>query len=159
MILRASRYRAFSRAWAFWPREAVKASRAGAATQPLLGRLASVTQDAGQAEAAMREVVLWASWRLLGWIMAAAAGLVLLGWLASTAVLWWDTGTIAAAQERKAELQAEVAQMQATHDAWVNAGMLGKLERCGPKSRPCVRVDESAGGFGERADYRVILGY
>jgi len=39
------------------------------------------------------------------------------------------------------------------------AGMLGKLERCGPKSRPCIRVDERAGSFGDQADYRVILGY
>ena len=165
----ARQVRALERSTDAAVREAVKASLAGAATegaaavqaatQPLLGRLASVTQDAGRAEAALREVVLWASWRLLGWIMALAAGLVLLGWLASTAVLWWDTGTIAAAQVQKAQMQAEVAQMQANRDGWVNAGMLGKLERCGPKSRPCVRVDENAGGFGDRSDYRVILGY
>ncbi len=165
----ARQVRALERSTDMAVREAVKASLAGAATegatavqaatQPLLGRLASVTQDAGRAEAAMRKVVLWASWRLLGWIMALAAGLVLLGWLASTAVLWWDTGTIAAAQERKAALQAEVAQMQANRDGWEKAGMLGKLERCGPKSRPCVRVDENAGPFGDRSDYRIILGY
>ncbi len=130
-----------------------------AATKPLLGRLAGVTAEAGQAEAALRQVVLWASWRLLGWVMAAVAGLVLLGWLASTLVLWWDMGTIAAAQVQKAQLQAEMAEMQANHDGWVKAGMLGKLERCGPKARPCIRVDESAGPFGERSDYRVILGY
>jgi hypothetical protein len=106
-------------------REAVKASLAGAATegaaavqaatQPLLGRLASVTQDAGRAEAAMRKVVLWASWRLLSWVMAAAAGSVLLGWFASTAVLWWDTGAIADAQVRKAQLEVQVAEMQANY--------------------------------------------
>jgi hypothetical protein len=66
---------------------------------------------------------------------------------------------IGAAQARKAQLEAEIAQLQATQDGWVKAGMLGKLERCGPKARPCVRVDEGAGGFGDRGDYRVILGY
>ncbi len=130
-----------------------------AATKPLLGRLAGVTAEAGQAEAALRQVVLWASWRLLGWVMAGVAGLVLLGWLASTLVLWWDTGTIAAAQAQKAQLQAEVAEMQANHDGWVKAGMLGKLEHCNPGFRPCIRVNESAGAFGDRSDYRVILGY
>ena len=130
-----------------------------AATKPLLGRLAGVTAEAGQAEAALRQVVLWASWRLLGWVMAGVAGLVLLGWLASTLVLWWDNGTIAAAQVEKAQLQQEVAGLQATQDAWVKAGMLGRLERCGPKARPCIRVDEGAGPFGERSDYRVIQGY
>ena len=130
-----------------------------AATRPLLGRLADMTERAGQAEAALRRVVLWASWRLLGWVMAGVAGLVLLGWLASTLVLWWDNGTITEARMQKAQLQAEVAEMQANHDGWVKAGMLGKLERCGPKARLCIRVDEGAGPFGERSDYRVIQGY
>jgi len=56
-------------------------------------------------------------------------------------------------------LETEIAALQANHDAWVKAGMLGKLERCGPKARPCIRVDENAGTFGNRADYRVIQGY
>jgi hypothetical protein len=60
---------------------------------------------------------------------------------------------------REVELAAEIAQLEAVRDGWEKAGMLGKLERCGPKARPCVRVDESAGGFGDRSDYRVILGY
>lgn len=152
-------------------RSAVKDSLAGAATEgvaavqaatkPLLDRVAGVTAEAGQAEAALRQVVLWASWRLLGWVMAGVAGLVLLGWLASTLVLWWDTGTIAATQVEKAQLQAEVAEMQANRDGWVKAGMLGRLERCGPKARPCIRVDEGAGGFQSQGhdDYRVIQGY
>lgn len=132
-----------------------------AATRPLLGRLADMTERAGQAEAALRQVVLWASWRLLGWVMAGVAGLVLLGWLASTLVLWWDMGTIAAAQVEKAQLQAQVAEMQANYDGWVKAGMLGRLERCNPGNRPCIRVNEGAGGFESQGhnDYRVIQGY
>ena len=130
-----------------------------AATRPLLDRVAGVTAEAGQAEAALRGVVLWASWRLLGWVVAVGAATVVLGWLMSSGVLWWNTSAIGAAQERKAELQAEVAELQANRDAWVKAGLMAKLERCGPKARPCIRVDESAGGFGERGDFRVILGY
>ena len=132
-----------------------------AATKPLLGRLADMTESAGQAEAALRSVVAWASWRLLGWVMAAVAGLVLLGWLASAAVLWWDTGTIADAQLRKAQLQTQVAELQANYDGWVKAGMLEKVIRCNPGNRPCVRVDEGAGTFQSQGhnDYRVIQGY
>lgn len=150
-------------------RSAVTDSLAGAATEgvaavqtatkPLLGRLAGVVAEAGQAEAALRQVVLWASWRLLGWIVAVVAGLVLLGWLASTLVLWWDSGTIGAAQAQKVQLQAEVAELKANQDTWVKAGMLEKLVRCNPGFRPCVRVNEAAGAFGDRSDYRVILGY
>lgn len=129
------------------------------ATAPLLGRLEGVSATAGRAEAALRRVVLWASWRLLGWAMAGTAVLVLLIWLRSTVTLWWATDAIASAQARKAQLQAEVAEMQANRDAWAKTGMLGKLERCDPGNRPCIRVDERAGAYGTPADRRVILGY
>ena len=84
-----------------------------------------------------------------------------LWWLASSAVLWWDAGAIGAAQVQKAQLEAEVAQLQANEATWKQAGMLERVERCGPKARPCVRVDEGAGGFqaNGHADYRVLLGY
>jgi hypothetical protein len=93
--------------------------------------------------------------------MALGTAVVVFGWLTSSGVLWWNTAAISAAQERKAALQTEVAEMQANRDGWVKAGMLAKLDRCGPKSRPCVRVDESAGAFGDQghSDYRVIQGY
>ena len=130
-----------------------------AATGPLLARLDGVAEQAGQADAALRGVVAWASWRLLGWVAAAVALLVLGGWLASTLVLWWDTGAIGAARVERQQLQLEVAELRASRDEWVKTGALAKLERCGPKARPCVRVDERAGVFGTASDYRVLLGY
>jgi hypothetical protein len=130
--------------------EGVKAVRV--ATQPLLGELDKVAADTGRAEAALRRVVQWASWRLLGWIMALMVALVLLGWLSSTALVWWDSGRIE-------KLQDQIATLQANHDAWVKAGMLDRLERCNPGNRPCVEVDENAGTFGTQGDYRVIQGY
>jgi len=131
------------------------------ATRPLLDRVAGVMAEAGQAEAALRGVVAWASWRLLGWMAAVVAALVLGGWLASTLVLWWDTGAIAAARVEKRQLQLDVAELRASRDEWVKTGAQAKLERCGPKARPCIRVDEGAGAFesGGHADYRVIQGY
>ncbi len=132
-----------------------------AATRPLLDRVAGVTAEAGRAEAALRGVVLWASWRLLGWIVAVGAATVLLGWLMSSGVLWWNTSAIGAAQERKAELQAEVAEMQANYNSWVKTGVLEKVIRCNPGNRPCIRVNEAAGPFESQGhnDYRVIQGY
>jgi hypothetical protein len=125
------------------------------ATQPLLGKLEGVTQSAANAEAALRRVVSWASWRLLGWIMALMVTLVLLGWLAGNAVVWWDTRTIN-------NLQDQITELRANHDAWVKAGMLGKLTRCDPGNRPCVEVNEDAGKFGAPGgpyDLRVLKGY
>lgn len=37
--------------------------------------------------------------------------------------------------------------------------MLAKLAQCGPENKPCIQVDEHAGGFGNQSDYRLILGY
>jgi hypothetical protein len=136
------------------------AAQAEAATKPVLAQLAGVVATAGQAETAMRRVVLWASWRLLGWVIAAIAALSVLWWLAGAAVLWWDDSAIRNAQAEKAHLEAEVAALQANYDDWVQKGMLGKLEHCGPKDRPCIRVDESAGAFGDDTHhYWVIKGY
>jgi len=152
-------------------RAAVADSLAGAATEgaaavqaatwPLLDRVAGVTAEAGQAEAALRGVVAWASWRLLGWMAAAVAALVLGGWLASTLVLWWDTGAIGAARVEKRQLQLDVAELRASRDEWVKTGAVAKLTRCNPGNRPCVRVDERAGPFESEGhtDYRVIQGY
>ena len=132
-----------------------------AAARPLLGRLDRVAEGAGQAEAALRRVVLWASLHLLGWGVATIAALAVLWWLASSAVLWWDAGAIGAAQVQKAQLEAEIAQLLATRDGWVKAGMLGKLKQCGADRRPCIRVDENAGRFEAdgHSDYRVIQEY
>ena len=130
-----------------------------AATGPLLARLDGVAAQVGQADAALRGVVAWASWRLLGWMAAAVALLVLGGWLATTLILWWDGGAIQATRAERARLQAEVAEMRASRDEWVQAGFLAKLTRCNPGNRPCVRVDERAGAFGTASDYRVLLGY
>ena len=51
-----------------------------AAAKPLLDRLARVTESAGQAEAALREMVVWASGRLLKRTVIAIAMVILLGW-------------------------------------------------------------------------------
>lgn len=129
------------------------------ATEPLLDTLNDMTHEAAQAEVALRGVVRWASWRLLLWSLALIAGVALLWWLAICAVLWWDSSAVGAAQLQKAQLEAEIAELKANRDAWEKAGLLGKVERCGPKNRPCVQVDESAGSYGKQSDYRIILGY
>ena len=87
--------------------------------------------------------------------------MVLLGWLMSALILWWDRGAITEARVQKMQFQAEVAELEAKYDAWVKAGMLGRLERCNPGNRPCVRVNEAAGAFESQGhnDYRVIQGY
>jgi hypothetical protein len=67
----------------------------------------------------------------------------------------WDTGVVT-------KLQGQISELQANHDSWVKAGMLDKLETCGPSSRPCVAVDEDAAHFGNPGgpyDLRILKGY
>lgn len=52
------------------------------AIQPLLDGLVGVSAQAGAVEAALRRVVGWATWRLLGQGVLAVAGLVGVLWLA-----------------------------------------------------------------------------
>lgn len=139
--------------------EGVKA--VGVATKPLLKDLAAVTTATTAAEAALRRVVKWASWRLLGWVMGLIIALLAVGWACSTAVLWWDDGAISQAQQKKTQLQQEITGLRANYDGWVQLGMLDKITRCNPGNRPCVEVDENAGTFGSvsNPDFRVIKGY
>ena len=65
-------------------------------------------------------------------------------WLNSTALVWlawWYARPIN-------KLRDQITELQANHDAWGKAGMLGKLTRCDPGNRPCVEVNEDAGAFG-----------
>lgn len=89
----------------------------------------------------------------------ALVALVLVGWLAATAVLWWDGGAVASLRAERARLAEEVGAMRANREEWARSGMLSQLRRCGPQLRPCVRVDKAAPAFGTEADYRVLRGY
>lgn len=126
---------------------------------PFAETLAGLAEHADAAETALRNIVRWAGARLVGSVAAIVGAALLLWWLACSALLWWDTSAVGAAQVRKAELQAELAEMRATRDAWAAAGLLARLERCGAKRLPCVRIDKDAGAFGEGSDYRVLRSY
>jgi len=141
-------------------KEAVKEELAGAGTlavkaveaaaQPLLTQLSGVAAQAGAVEAGLRRVAAWASWRLLGRGVAVVALLAGLLWLADLSVWWWtEIGVLRGIRD---ELAAQRTRL-------VQEGLLAKINRCDPGHRPCIRVNEAAGAFGEQSDYRVILGY
>jgi hypothetical protein len=131
----------------------------GQLSEPLAEAVEQFLLEVKQAELSLRGVVSWASWRLLAWGLGVVAGLAVLWWLASSAVLWWDASAIGTAQVQKVQVEAELAGLRANQDALVKAGLLAKIGHCGEKKRLCVRVDESAGQFGEQSDYRIVRGY
>lgn len=125
-------------------------------TKELRDAISTMTTQANQAEESLRTIAGWASRRLLLWGLSAIAGLMLISLIISGCMLWWDTSTIEAAQVEKAQLLASVAELRANRDAWVRAGMPGEIRRCGASKRACIKVDERAGAFGDRGEYRVI---
>ena len=138
------------------------------AAQPLLDGLAGVSAQAGAVEAALRRVVGWATWRLLGQGVLAVAGLAGLLWLAQVSGWWWGWRALEEVRAQKAMVEAEVTalaaqrdELLANRDALVREGMLARIVRCNPGNRPCVRINEAAGTFeaGGQADYRVLRGY
>lgn len=137
-----------------------------AAAQPLLEGLSGVAAQAGAVEAALRRVVGWVTWRLLGWGLLVVVGLAGLLWLAQGAAWWWDQHALAGMRAERAQLAVEIARLQGERDALEanrdeleRSGLLAKISRCGPTKRLCVRVNEAAGAFGEQEDYRVLRGY
>jgi len=131
------------------------------AAKPLLDGLSGVTAQAGAVEAALRRAVDWATWRLLGRGLLVVAGLAGVLWLAQGAASWWGWRGLEDVRAQKVVLQAEVAELRANRDALVREGLLARIVRCDPGSRPCVRINETAGSFesGGQADYRVLRGY
>ena len=123
-------------------------------------------EQAEATEATLRRVVGWVTWRLLGRGLLVVAGLAGLLWLAQGTAWWWERHALAGVRAERAQLVMEIARLQGERDALAanrdeleRAGLLAKIERCGPRNRPCVRVNEAAGAFGEQEDYRVLRGY
>ncbi len=141
------------------------AAAVGQAVRPVLARLDQVTAQAAAAEAALRRVVGWVSWRLL-WrglaIVAAMAGLL---WLSHLMVWKWAAWDVALAQTQKEMLLSEItglqgkrAELEASRADLERQGVLAKMNRCGPGNRPCVRVlDASAAAPPEEGQLYELL--
>lgn len=124
------------------------------AVKPVIGRLSGVVQAASEAEGSMRRAGVWFAWK---WVAVAGGGVVGVCLLAY-ASLAWQLHQVNSLREEKAELQEEVAQLQANANEWAKQGGRVKLERCGETSRLCVRVNKIV-SYGKDSDYFVLRGY
>jgi len=88
------------------------------AAQPLLDGLAGVAAQAGAAEAALRRVVGWATWRLLGQGVLAVACLVGLLWLLQASGWWWGWRALEEVQAQKVAVQDELLAAMTASNAW-----------------------------------------
>ena len=72
--------------------------------------------------------------------------------------VWWQRHQVETLIEQKAQLQAEVAELQTNAQDWTKRAGRAKLDKCGDAGRLCVRVDKTT-GYGKDGDYFVLRGY
>ena len=104
-------------------------------------------------------------WRnsLFASLAGAGIGLVailLAGWV----MTWWVRNDVEALREERRELVSEVRMLKETASDWASRFGRAEVSTCelpGEGSRPCVRIDHTAGNFrGEKGEhYRILWGY
>jgi cell division protein FtsB len=129
------------------------------AAKPVLAQLDGVKQTAGEVNASLRRAVGWVTWQLLWRIGAVVVACLAVLVLANISIHWWTERDIALDKAQKALLEAEIAGLEDKRDQLVSLGARATLNRCGDGARPCIRINEAAGSFGDPPDYRIIKGY
>ena len=128
------------------------------ASQPIIGRLTGVIRSLGEAEGQLSNAVSSFGWRWALVAGGAAAGCVASVLIAAWLSVWWQRHQVETLIEQKAQLQAEVAELQTNAQDWTKRAGRAKLDKCGDAGRLCVRVDKTT-GYGKDGDYFVLRGY
>lgn len=114
------------------------------AAKPVIGSLSGVVQAAHEAEGSMRNAGAWFAWK---WVAVAAGGLVGVC-LVAYAALAWQLHQVSSLRDEKAELAADVAQMQANVSALEKKGGRITLTSCTDANgaeRLCIPVSTNQG--------------
>lgn len=115
------------------------------AVKPILGKLSSVVQAAGEAEGKLNTAT-----ESFGWKWAAVASIIGAGAIVTVLAVawgaaWYQRSQVESLAGQKAALQADVAQLQASVDALEKKGGRIRLDRCGPDNRLCVEIAPNQG--------------
>lgn len=116
----------------------------GEAAKPVIGSLSGVVQAANDAKGSMREAGAWFAWK---WVAVAAGGLVGVC-LVAYASLAWQLHQVSSLRDEKAELAADVAQMQANVSALEKKGGRIVMTTCG--GRLCIEASSNQGAGAEQ---------
>src|SRR5260363_300969 len=109
----------------------------GEAVKPVIARLSSVVQTAGQTESALRKAGQWFAWK---WVAVAAGGLMGVC-LFAYAALAWQLHQVKNLRAEKAQLQANVAMLEKRGGKMV-------ILNCG--GRLCIEASRNQGKGAER---------
>ena len=117
----------------------------------LLEELSALGEDSRRAADTLRRLRHVADLRVALWTF----GMATLACAVPLATAWWllpSRGEVASLSARREALESAIAQLDAQ-------GARMELHRCGAGRRLCVRVDRSAGAFGEQSDILIVKGY
>lgn len=117
----------------------------------LIEELRALGEDSQRAAETLRRLRHAANLRVALWTL----GMATLSCAVPLGAAWWvlpSRGDIAALSARRDALERVVGSL-------TQQGGVAQLNRCGAARRLCVRVDRSAGVFGEAGDFLVVKGY
>lgn len=115
------------------------------AVKPILGKLSSVVQAAGEAEGKLNTATESFGWKWAAVASIVAAGAIVTVLAVAWGATWYQRHQVESLGEQKAALQADVAQLQASVDALEKKGGRIKLNRCGSDNRLCVEIAPNQG--------------
>jgi hypothetical protein len=111
---------------------------AGAVCQPVMARFEGAVAAAGEAEGKLRELVRWASWRLVtrGAVLLVVG--VFAAWLLGVATVWQRQREV---DDLVAERQALTGEIEALREQAARIRVVDCESKGGPKARKCIAVN------------------
>lgn len=122
----------------------VAAKALGEAVKPVIDSLSGVVQEANKAKGSLKNAGQWFAWK---WVAVAGGGLVGVCLVAYVA-LAWQLHQVKSLGDEKAELAADVAQLQANVSALEKKGGRIVMTTCG--GRLCVEASTNQGQGAEQ---------
>ena len=70
----------------------------------------------------------------------------------------WVRHEVSQLTEEKAQMAAEVKELETNAQAWSARGGRAQVQTCGPQRRPCVQVRKDT-AYGDQRDIFILRGY
>lgn len=115
------------------------------AVKPILGKLSSVVQAAGEAEGKLNTATESFGWKWAAVASIVAAGAIVTVLAVAWGAAWYQRSQVESLAEQKATLQADVAQLQTSVADLERRGGRIRLSKCGPDNRLCVEIAKNQG--------------
>lgn len=129
-----------------------------AKVDPLLMQVRSTLEEANQLAPGLKLATRYVERDMARWLVGVATGFLGLLLAATWISLAWARHEVAQLGDEKAQLAAEVKELEANSQSWIEKGGRAPVQRCGPQRRPCVQVRKET-AYGDQRDIFVLKGY